>query len=242
MVSCKAGRPVVLQGMPGDSFYIIVSGQMRVVIEDSYGVERTVAVLGVGDCFGEIALLENVPRTASVIAMTPASLLRLERRHFDLFLTALPIEKNRITDQIRHGKLLMSIPLFSYLSPEQFSYLITQSSGERFSKGDVIFKQGDEGDRMYIINEGRVSIRREENGAVVVDKTLEAGDVFGEIALVKHVPRTAQAKAESDVHLLSLGKECFYELVGKSLLTGAEIDRLADRRIAEIGSLAARKA
>jgi cAMP-dependent protein kinase regulator len=241
MVTCRAGRAVVRQGMPGDSFYIIVSGKMRVVIEDSYGVERTVAVLGVGDCFGEIALLENVPRTASVIAMTSASLLKLERRHFNLFLAALPIEKNRITDQIRHGKLLMSIPLFSYLSPEQFSYLITSSAVEQYEKGEIIFRQGASGDRMYIVKDGEVSIRREENGQIVLEKTLPAGSVFGEIALVKHIPRTAQATAESDAELLSVGKDCFYELIGNSLLTGAEIDRLADRRIAEISNLAAQK-
>jgi CRP-like cAMP-binding protein len=241
MVSCKAGREVVLQGTPGDAFYIIVSGKMRVVIEDSYGVERTVALLSVGDCFGEIALLENIPRTATVIATTSVSLLKLERRHFEQFLAALPIEKNKITDQIRHGKLLMSIPLFSYLSPEQFSFLITRSSVERFVKGEVIFEQGDNGDKMYIIKDGQVTIRRVENGRVVLEKTLSAGAIFGEIALVKHITRTAQAKAETEAYLLSVERECFYELINKSLLTGAEVDRLADRRIAEITSLAARK-
>jgi CRP-like cAMP-binding protein len=241
MVSCRAGHVVVLQGEPGDSFYIVVSGKMRVVIEDDYGVERTVALLSVGDCFGEIALLENIPRTATVSAMTSASLLKLERKHFEQFLAALPIERNRITDQIRHGKLLMSIPLFSYLSPEQFSFLITRSPVERFDKGAVIFKQGDEGDKMYIIKEGRVAIQRTENGRIVLDKTLSIGSVFGEIALVKHTSRTAQATAETDVELLSVGKESFYELVSKSLLTGAEVDRLADRRLAEISSLSVRK-
>ncbi|MBN1128174.1 MAG: cyclic nucleotide-binding domain-containing protein [Chitinispirillaceae bacterium] len=242
MVSCRAGRVVVLQGAPGDSFFIIVSGRMRVVIEDDFGVERTVAVLSVGDCFGEIALLENIPRTATVTAITSASLLKLEKRHFEQFLAHLPIERTRITDQIRHGKLLMSIPLFSYLSPEQFSYLITRSSVERFAGGEVIFKQGDEGDKMYIVKDGQVSIRREESGTIILEKTLSTGSVFGEIALVKHVARTAQATAESDVELLSVEKETFYRLISKSLLTGAEIDRLADRRIAEIGALAAQKA
>ncbi|MBN2035742.1 MAG: cyclic nucleotide-binding domain-containing protein [Chitinispirillaceae bacterium] len=242
LVSCGKGRVVVLQGESGDSFYIIVSGKMRVVIEDEYGTERTVAALGVGDCFGEIALLENIPRTASVVAMTPASLLKLEKRDFDKFLEALPIEKNRITDQIRHGKLLMSIPLFSYLSPEQFSFLITRSSMEKFARGEVIFKQGDDGDKMYIVKEGQVSIQRMDNGTMVIDKTLSSGSIFGEIALVKHIARTAQASAETDVELLSVAKETFYELIGKSLLTGAEIDRLADRRIAEIGTLSAGKA
>jgi CRP-like cAMP-binding protein len=241
MISCGAGHVLVLQGEPGDSFYIIVSGRMRVVFEDEYGTERTVALLGVGDCFGEIALLENIPRTASVVALGSASLLKLEKQDFDQFLAALPIDKNRITDQIRHGKLLMSIPLFSYLSPEQFSFLITRSAVETFAKGAVIFNQGDEGDKMYIIKAGEVSIQRREDGRMVMDKTLSSGSVFGEIALVKHIARTAMARAETDVELLTVGKESFYELIGKSLLTGAEIDRLADRRIAELSALSASK-
>ena len=192
-------------------------------------------MLSAGDCFGEIALIENIPRTATVIAASQVSLLKLERRHFDEFLAALPMERKRITDSIRHGKLLMSIPLFTYLSPDQLCYLIEHCVVESFKKDDVIFKQGDRGDKFYIIKEGLVAISRIENDTLVLQKTLEKGSVFGEIALVKNLPRTAQATAASDLSVLSIGKDCFYELIGKSILTGAEIDRLADRRMAELG-------
>jgi CRP-like cAMP-binding protein len=234
IVNYKAGKKIILRGTAGDSFYIILSGKTRIVIGDTYGEERVVNVLSTGDCFGEIALIENVPRTATVIAASPVSLLKLERRHFEEFLAALPVEKKRITDSIRHGKLLMSIPLFTYLSPDQFSYLIDHCNVESFKKDEVIFRQGEVGDKFYIIKEGLVTVSRLEDERQVLVKTIEKGSVFGEIALVKNLPRTAQATAASDLCVLSLHKDCFYELIGKSLLTGAEFDRLADRRMAEM--------
>jgi CRP-like cAMP-binding protein len=235
IVNYRPGRNIILQGTAGDSFFIIVSGKCRVVIEDMAGVRRVVSVLSTGDCFGEIALIDKVPRTATVIAASAVSLLRLGRRDFEEFLTALPTERKRITDTIRRGKILMSIPLFSYLSPDQISFLIDRCSAETFKKDEVVFRQGDAGDKFYIIQEGLVTITRVEDNKPVLVKTLARGSVFGEIALVKHLPRTAQAAAASDLTVLSVGKECFYELIGKNLLTGAEIDRLADRRMAEIG-------
>lgn len=234
MVNYAPGRKIILQGTAGDSFFIILSGKTRIVIENAYGEERVVNVLSTSDCFGEIALIENVPRTATVIAASPLSLLKLERRHFEEFLTALPIEKKRITDSIRHGKLLMSIPLFTYLSPDQLSYLIEHCKVESFKKDEVLFNQGDVGDKFYIIKEGSVTVSRVEEDKRVLLKTLDKGSVFGEIALVKHLPRTAQATAATDLCVLSLTKDCFYELIGKSILTGAEFNRLADRRMTEM--------
>jgi len=76
----EAGRPVVVQGDHGDRFYVIERGTARVV---QNGAERR--LLGDGDCFGEIALLRDIPRTASVVA---ASTLRLRTLSRDDFLAA----------------------------------------------------------------------------------------------------------------------------------------------------------
>jgi CRP-like cAMP-binding protein len=235
IVNYVAGRKIILLGTVADSFYIILSGKTRVVITNTYGEERLVNVLSAGDCFGEIALIENVPCTATVIAASPLSLLKLERRHFDEFLAALPLERKRITDLIRHGKLLMSIPLFTYLSPDQLSFLIEHCKVESFKKDEVIFRQGDPGDKFYIIKEGAATICRAEEDERVLSKTIGKGSVFGEIALVKNLPRTARVVAASDLCVLSITKNCFYELIGKSILTGAEFNRLADKRMAEMG-------
>jgi ATP-binding cassette subfamily B protein len=75
-------RLIVHQGDPGDKFYIIVRGQVEVIRDDAGGGARRMAVLQDGDYFGEIALLQNTPRTASVRALVPCLCLALDRGHF----------------------------------------------------------------------------------------------------------------------------------------------------------------
>jgi len=75
-------RLIIQQGDPGDKFYIIVRGKVEVLRESGAGGTRRVAVLEDGDCFGEIALLHNTPRTASVRSLVPSLCLALHRGHF----------------------------------------------------------------------------------------------------------------------------------------------------------------
>lgn len=77
-VNVAPGETVIEQGEEGDAFYAIGSGQMEVSIDG-----RPAGTLGPGTHFGEIALLMDVPRTATVIARTPARLFRLDREGFD---------------------------------------------------------------------------------------------------------------------------------------------------------------
>jgi CRP/FNR family transcriptional regulator len=70
-----AGRPIVQIGGRGDAFYVIVDGRAKVTM----GGSRSIARLEAGDFFGELAVLDGGTRTASVIAETPVSTLRIAR-------------------------------------------------------------------------------------------------------------------------------------------------------------------
>jgi ATP-binding cassette subfamily B protein len=76
------GRPLVVEGEDGDRFYVVLSGLLNVIQADR-GERR---MLKPGDYFGEVALAMDVPRTASVIAMTPATLASCDRETFDEFI------------------------------------------------------------------------------------------------------------------------------------------------------------
>ena len=76
-VEFDAGDTVIQEGEPGDAFYVTVSGQAKVVTGG-----KTLHRLIPGDHFGEISLLDGRPRSASVVAETPLSLLRLPRNSF----------------------------------------------------------------------------------------------------------------------------------------------------------------
>jgi ATP-binding cassette subfamily B protein len=85
-----AGRAVFEEGDAGDVLYVIVRGQLDVFRRDADGSERRVGVLEDGDFFGEIALLEDVRRTATVRARVPCLLLALARADFRELLSEAP--------------------------------------------------------------------------------------------------------------------------------------------------------
>lgn len=80
------GTIIVAQGEAGDALYLIVVGEAEVIARDPSGAEQSMGLLAAGDFFGEISLIENRPRVASVVALTPMTLMRLDREGFDVFL------------------------------------------------------------------------------------------------------------------------------------------------------------
>jgi CRP-like cAMP-binding protein len=73
------GRTVVEKGAPGNSFYVVVDGTAKVMLGDS---NRVLARIGRGDFFGELSLLDGGPRTASVMAETPLTVIKIWRSDF----------------------------------------------------------------------------------------------------------------------------------------------------------------
>ena len=83
-------RTVIREGDPGDRFYIVVHGRAEVLTQNGAGRAARIRVLDDGDHFGEIALLKNVPRTATVRTITPCVFLSLQRQHFQRLLDRAP--------------------------------------------------------------------------------------------------------------------------------------------------------
>ncbi len=86
----EPGFLAIREGDPGDKFYIIVRGSVEVLKRDAEGKEKRLAVLQDGDHFGEIALLNSVPRGASLRALTQSHCLSLSREQFNTLVAAHP--------------------------------------------------------------------------------------------------------------------------------------------------------
>lgn len=80
--SLDVGRTLFVQGDPGDALYAVRRGQVRIVAETPDGRSTTLNLLGPGDVFGEVALLDGQPRTATAVAMEPTELFAILRRDF----------------------------------------------------------------------------------------------------------------------------------------------------------------
>jgi CRP-like cAMP-binding protein len=84
---------------------------------------------------------------------------------------------------------------------------------KHFTKGTVLFNEGDEGEEMYIIRSGKVAIRKRVPHGDVVVAVLEKGDFFGEMAMLERIPRTAGAEMTEEGDLIVIGSEIFGDMV-----------------------------
>lgn len=121
---------------------------------------------------------------------------------------------------------------FPYL-PEQILRDVTQKlRTRRCAAGETILRQGDLPDRFYIITRGEVTVsRRGQSGEEVELATLSAGQYFGEIGLLSHVPRTASVRARTAVELLVLDREAFKKIVESSGATAHDLAAVVSRRL-----------
>jgi hypothetical protein len=106
-------------------------------------------------------------------------------------------------------ELLRRLPVFAPLPPVALEQVATHLSRVHFRAGDAVFRQGDHGDGFYVVVDGEVMVAPAGRPAV----TLGAGDSFGEIALLRDVPRTATVIARTDAELLALERDVFIAAV-----------------------------
>ncbi len=85
-----AGSAIIQEGEPGDSLHAILDGSIRISILSPTGIETTIALLGPGECFGELALLDGRPRSATAIAVRPTKTLVVTRGDFVAWLAERP--------------------------------------------------------------------------------------------------------------------------------------------------------
>ena len=105
--------------------------------------------------------------------------------------------------------LLQDVAIFAPLPEPTLERLASKLQEVGFHAGDVVFHAGEPGDLFYLVDDGTVEVLTDEKAPVV----LEHGDFFGEIALLRNVPRTATVRAQTDARLYSLGRDDFIPAV-----------------------------
>lgn len=126
-----------------------------------------------------------------------------------------PLDAHDLNGMTVHG-LLTRIPFFSGVGKEQLKMIGKKGGVSELEKGELIFDEGDPGDRMYVILHGSVRIHKSSEQAAVPIALLKDGDFFGELALLDGNERSAAATAASDCKLLSLGRADFLDELNKS--------------------------
>jgi len=226
-----AGETIIRQGDPGDEFFIIQSGKVQVWQNQGDEEPQQVNSLGPGQFFGEVALVTDEPRNATIIAETPTVALTLGRKDFDILVKHHLAFAQNIKTDIRSKWVLRNMPIFDELDAIELNYLSSQLETETFKVGETVVRQGEIGDKFFIVEEGELRIFQQVDGRTVELNRQSPGDYFGEIALIQQSPRTATVEALSDATLFSLKAETFLKMLSDSQRMKRSIEKTSSRRV-----------
>jgi len=194
---------LIKQGDDGNEFYVIEAGVFKVSVDGAQ-----VLVLERGMCVGELALIYNAPRAATVVAQTDSKVWSLHRATFRKVL----MQYNQSESSQNIG-FLKQVSILNPLLKSELQLLDQAMETINLKKGHVIFKQGDEGEKFYIIKTGVVTGEKEIEGKKEMFE-LKSGDFFGERALLKNESRAATITCTTAVTVLSLSRYDFGVILG----------------------------
>ncbi|XP_055087917.1 cGMP-dependent protein kinase 1-like [Periophthalmus magnuspinnatus] len=203
--SVAKGCCVIQEGDDGSTVYVLEEGMVEVTKQG-----KKLCRIGPEKVFGELAILYNCTRTATVTALTDIKLWAIDRQIFQTIMmrTGL-IKHSQYTDFLR------SVPSFQTLPEDVLSKLADVLEETHYNDSDYIIRQGATGDTFFIISEGQVKVSQQNsNEEQVMEKIMSKGEWFGEQALKGEDVRTASVTAVGDVTCLVIDRESFKQLIG----------------------------
>ncbi|XP_049806715.1 cGMP-dependent protein kinase, isozyme 1-like isoform X1 [Schistocerca nitens] len=197
---------VIEEGEIGRHLYVSAAGRFEVIKGG-----KSLGTFGPGTAFGEIAILYNTKRQASIKADEGASVWVLDRRIFKQIMMRTGLQKTE--DNI---KFLRTVPILEGLSERALAAISELVRVEFFAPNTVIVRQGDEGDTFYIISGGNVQCSKKTSSGVEEKlAVLGTGEYFGELALLHSIVRQATVTAlHPGVECLVLERGPFIQFLG----------------------------
>ena len=208
------GIKVIQQGDVGDYFYVVEKGEFDIYVNKSGkleagpdGLGSKVGAVGPGGSFGELALMYNAPRAATVVSAEQSTLWALDRVTFRRILMDSAFQRRRM-----YEGFLEEVPLLASLTPYERSKIADALETKKFPPGTTIIQEGDVGESFYILESGEAKVYK--RGVEKPVNSYHKGDYFGELALLNDAPRAASVVSTTEVKVATLGKNGFQRLLG----------------------------
>lgn len=220
------GDFIVREGARGGSLFIVVSGWVEVVVGKP---ARRLAELGEGSFFGELALLTDSPRSATVRATAPTQLLEISRalvrdlveRKPEVLKTLLRFFRERMVD-----RLLGSSPLFASFSPDEARRIASRFVLLELSPQVPLIRAGEQAPGLSLLMCGEAAVVRDGQELA----RLKPGDVCGEMSLLTRDPASATIETRSKCWVLQLPRDRAQELLLAHPQMLGYVSQLAEQR------------
>lgn len=234
LVRTRPGETILAEGAPGQSFYMLARGTVRVTRKDISGGIVPLATLHDGSIFGEMALVSASPRTATVTAETDCDLLEFDRDALssaarDVGTIARALDK--FTRERLLNNLLATAALFKTLDRKQRLDLVRRFTAHDVAQAVEVIREGQPGRGLFVLLSGELDVSKIDGADKVLLATLHPGDVFGEISLLSDGPTTASVTAARASTVLFLAREIFQRLLEAVPDIRVYIESLSEERM-----------
>ena len=233
------GEYLMRQGSFGDSLYLVENGKVQITrtSPDDPDTEIKLKVLGSGVLLGEIALLTDGQRTASVYAISKVRCLYMNRETFESLIEDGHVQNliqasSALNSDIMEREVLEKVQLFKSLTQEQRTNVLDVMGRRVYKDGDVIIKQNDKADFFYVIVTGQVRVTVADAGEIGGQRQVKmyrSNDYFGDTGLLYGAPRSASCIAVGNVRCLSLHKINFMVLIPETILKHLDANGILGR-------------
>jgi CRP-like cAMP-binding protein len=235
LVRVRPDTWILRQGERGHSFYVLARGTIEISTERE-GETVKLAQPSEGTIFGEMVLLSDAPRTASVRAVTDCDLLEFDLEQLNGAKVKLA-NLSRALDGFARERLLTNVtltsPLFRPLDARERVDLVRRFVGVDKAANEVVIREGEVGTGLYVVLRGEVAIERGEQEIA----RLGPSELFGEISLVRREPTSATVRARTGgAQLLFLHRDYFERLIGAFPELRAYFEGLSDARLTDLRS------
>ncbi|KAL2786713.1 cyclic nucleotide-binding-like protein [Aspergillus keveii] len=212
-VIANVGTEVIKQGDDGEYFHIVEKGSLDFYVKhepssrDDHSKGKKEGSASAGDYFGELALLYNAPRAATVVSAEPECVLwALDGESFRRIVAESSFARRRL-----HESFLESVPLLSTLTASQWLRVAEALETRTYAAGETIIRQGDPGTSFFLLVSGEAhAYQAGFPGSVMHHR----GSFFGERAFRKNTPRAASIITVTDVIVVTLERQAFSGLLG----------------------------
>jgi CRP-like cAMP-binding protein len=226
LLELQAGEVLFREGETGHELFVISEGEVAV---ESAAVGE-LARLGPSAFFGEIALVTDLPRSATIRAITRVELLAMNRevlreavaQHPDVVTVLLRFVRDRLIDRITRTS-----ELFSPFTTDERKALSSRFELVEVVPDALLITQGERADGLYLVVAGKVEVRRDNESVLAM---LGSGDVFGELSLLQGGGSTANVRSVSRVLALRMPASTFQEVIMTHPQVLAYLGELAERR------------